>query len=76
MIATQRVGEPTALPGAEPRHRRHVCVVTETYAPEIKDRLGQGTPRRMRQKRGRPYSRSTACRALNSLNLSSLKWWS
>jgi len=35
MIATQRVRERTALPDAEPGHRRHVCLVTETYAPEI-----------------------------------------
>ena len=35
MIATQRVRERTALPEAEPGHRRHVCLVTETYAPEI-----------------------------------------
>jgi glycosyltransferase involved in cell wall biosynthesis len=35
MIATQKMREATALPEAEPDHRRHVCVVTETYAPEI-----------------------------------------
>jgi len=35
MISTQRAGEQTERPGAEPGHHRHVCVVTETYAPEI-----------------------------------------
>jgi glycosyltransferase involved in cell wall biosynthesis len=35
MIATQEIREATALPEAEPDHHRHVCVVTETYAPEI-----------------------------------------
>ena len=35
MIATQKMREATALPEAEPDHRRHICVVTETYAPEI-----------------------------------------
>ena len=35
MIATQSAWERTARPEGEAGHRRHVCVVTETYAPEI-----------------------------------------
>jgi glycosyltransferase involved in cell wall biosynthesis len=35
MIATRRMWKRTALPEARPDQRRHVCVVTETYAPEI-----------------------------------------
>jgi glycosyltransferase involved in cell wall biosynthesis len=35
MIATQRTRERTTPPEAEASQRRHVCVVTETYAPEV-----------------------------------------
>ena len=35
MIATRRAGPGTGIPEARSDHRRHVCVVTETYAPEI-----------------------------------------